>query len=150
MSTEILGSDQVFSESERRIIAAIAEATIGQDQSRKLPAASDPQVLATILEKAANFRVRLKEGIEIIGSEIEVLDTASEQILDQLERNPRLRSFSRILTIVIMQSYYQDPRVLDSLGLASRPPFPLGHEVPEGDWSLLDTVKKRAPFYRQV
>ena len=150
MNTEILASDQVFNESERHIIAAIAEATIGKDESRHLPGASDPQVLAIILDKASQFEARLKEGIEVIRSEMELLDVASEEILEKIGGSPRLRSFSRILLIVIMQSYYQDPRVLDSLGLVSRPPFPLGHEVPAGDWSLLDPVKKRDPFYRQV
>ena len=150
MSTEILSSDQVFNESERHVIAAIAQATIGEDEHRNMPSASDPQVLAIILDKAAHFEARLKAGIEVIQSEMEVLDLAAEELLEKIEQNPRLRSFSRILLIVIMQSYYQNPGVLASLGLASRPPFPQGHNVPEGDWSLLDPVKKRDPFYRQV
>jgi hypothetical protein len=37
-----------------------------------------------------------------------------------------------------------------SLGMEPRPPFPTGHEVEQGDWSLLDPVRKRAKFYRDV
>jgi hypothetical protein len=47
------------------------------------------------------------------------------------------------LARVILQCYYRDDRVLRSLGLELRAPFPKGHVLPEGDWSLLDPVKAR-------
>ena len=150
MSAEILGSDQVFNETERQVIAAIAEATISQDESRNMPAASDPRVLVIILEKAASFETRLKAGIELLQSELDPLAISSRELIDKLDSDSRLRSFSRILTIVTLQSYYQDRRVLEALGLTSRPPFPLGHELGSSDWSLLEPVKKRDPFYRLV
>ncbi|WP_428662369.1 hypothetical protein [Reyranella sp.] len=53
------------------------------------------------------------------------------------------------LTRMILLCYYRDDRVMRSLGQDPRPPFPLGHVVEQGDWSLLDPVKKRAPFYRR-
>jgi len=40
--------------------------------------------------------------------------------------------------------------VAGSLGQEPRPPFPKGHVVEQGDWSLLDPVKARKPFYRRV
>jgi hypothetical protein len=39
---------------------------------------------------------------------------------------------------------------MHSLGQEPRPPFPKGHTVEQGDWSLLDPVKARQPFYRRV
>jgi hypothetical protein len=54
------------------------------------------------------------------------------------------------LTRVIAQCYYRDDRVMQSLGMEVRPPFPKGFEVEQGDWSLLNPVRARAPFYRQV
>jgi hypothetical protein len=53
------------------------------------------------------------------------------------------------LTRMILLCYYRDDRVMRSLGQEPRPPFPLGHVVEQGDWSLLDPVRKRAPFYRR-
>jgi hypothetical protein len=53
------------------------------------------------------------------------------------------------LTRVILLCYYRDDRVMRSLGQEPRPPFPKGHVVEQGDWSLLDPVKQRAPFYRR-
>ena len=49
---------------------------------------------------------------------------------------------------LICQSYYRDPRVLESLGTPPRPPFPEGYEIQQGDWSLLDPVRARGPIYR--
>ncbi|HME26974.1 MAG TPA: hypothetical protein VKI44_37570 [Acetobacteraceae bacterium] len=53
-----------------------------------------------------------------------------------------------VLTRVVLLCYYRDDRVMVSLGLEARPPFPKGHELEQGDWSLLDPVRARKPFWR--
>jgi hypothetical protein len=50
----------------------------------------------------------------------------------------------------VLVCYYRDDRVMLSLGQEPRAPFPKGHTVEQGDWSLLEPVKRRAPFYRKV
>jgi hypothetical protein len=52
------------------------------------------------------------------------------------------------LTRIILQCYYRDDRVMRSLGMELRPPFPKGFEVEQGDWSLLDPVRARPKVYR--
>ncbi len=52
------------------------------------------------------------------------------------------------LVRVVLLCYYRDDRVMHSLGLEPRPPFPKGHVVEQGDWSLLDPVRARPPMYR--
>jgi hypothetical protein len=54
------------------------------------------------------------------------------------------------LVRVVLLCYYRDDRVMRSLGLEPRPPFPKGHVVEQGDWSLLDPVRARPPIYRHV
>ncbi len=56
----------------------------------------------------------------------------------------------RVLTRIVLLCYYRDDRVMLSLGLELRPPFPKGHTVEQGDWSLLDPVRARKPFWRPV
>jgi hypothetical protein len=51
---------------------------------------------------------------------------------------------------VVLQCYYRDDRVLRSLGLELRPPFPKGYELEQGDWSLLDPVKARLSVLRRT
>ena len=50
----------------------------------------------------------------------------------------------------VLQCYYRDDRVLRALGLEPRAPFPKGHVVPQGDWSLLDAVRSRPPMWRDI
>ena len=54
----------------------------------------------------------------------------------------------RVLSRIVLLCYYRDDRVMASLGLEPRPPFPKGHVVEQGDWSLLDPVRARQPFWR--
>jgi len=49
---------------------------------------------------------------------------------------------------VILGAYYRDDRVLLAIGHEARAPFPKGYAVEQGDWSLLDPVRHRAPFWR--
>ncbi len=51
---------------------------------------------------------------------------------------------------VILQCYYRDDRVMLSLGLEPRPPFPKGHTLEQGDWSLLDAVRGRPKIWRDA
>jgi hypothetical protein len=55
-----------------------------------------------------------------------------------------------ILVRLVLLCYYRDDRVMRSLGQEPRAPFPQGHVVEQGDWSLLDPVRMRAPMYRRV
>jgi hypothetical protein len=52
------------------------------------------------------------------------------------------------LARVVLSAYYRDDRVLLAIGLEARPPFPKGHTLEQGDWSLLDAVRGRPPFWR--
>lgn len=51
---------------------------------------------------------------------------------------------------LVVACYYRDDRVMRSLGLEPRPPYPLGFEVEPGDWSLLEPVRSRGPLWRAV
>lgn len=50
----------------------------------------------------------------------------------------------------VLQCYYRDRRVITALGLEHRPPFPMGHTLPKGDFSLLDAVRGRGRMWRDV
>ena len=54
------------------------------------------------------------------------------------------------LSQIILQCYYRDDRVMRSLDMEVRPPFPKGFAVEQGDWSLLDPVRARPKLYREV
>lgn len=150
MSWEVISNDGTFSQVERNVIAAIADATIPGDDALSLPGAGEPLILSMILHKAEHFEGRVKPGIEALVAEVDPLSMVPGELVSLLDQDPRFNTFYRVLIIAIIQAYYQDSRVLTALGLEARPPFPLGHELESGDWSLLDPVKKRPPLYRPV
>ena len=47
-------------------------------------------------------------------------------------------------------SYYQQPQVVEALGLEARPPYPKGYELEPGDLGGLDAVRSGPPRYRAV
>ena len=57
--------------------------------------------------------------------------------------------FAPTLLFLVMTGYYREPRVLASLGLEDRPPFPKGHAVAESDFTGLDAVRRRGKLYRE-
>ena len=77
--------------------------------------------------------------------------------LDETRREAMVTEFrasggapAAVLARVILQCYYRDDRVLRSLGLELRAPFPKGHVLPDGDWSLLDPVRARGGSLRRA
>jgi hypothetical protein len=66
------------------------------------------------------------------------------------EFKPAHVAFVQILQARVISSYYQDDRVLRALSLPARAPHPGGYEVADTDWSLLDPVRKRKPFYKDT
>ena len=76
------------------------------------------------------------------------LDTEARHQVLELFRRRHLRLFSGFFTLAI-QCYCLDPKVSAAFGQHSRPPFPQGETVAEGDLSLLEVVYERGPCYRQ-
>ncbi len=48
------------------------------------------------------------------------------------------------------RGYYLLPQVHEAIGWESRPPQPLGHELPAFDEALLDLQRRREPFWRRT
>lgn len=63
------------------------------------------------------------------------------------EAHPALAS---ALVAVVARCYYRDDRVMRSLGMEPRPPFPRGFHVEQGDWSLLEPVRARGRIWRDA
>ncbi len=56
--------------------------------------------------------------------------------------------FANVLELVYL-AYYADSRVHKRIGWHGRPPQPEGYELAPFDESLLETVRKRQPFWRK-
>ena len=83
------------------------------------------------------------------GGRLAALDTTERETLLARLRAADPAAFG-VLEAVVSRAYYRDDRVLASIGMEARPPFPQGYELPETDWSLLDPVRERGASWRRV
>ena len=152
----VITSDRIFSAAERQMLGRVAKLIIGPDPEGLLPDADDEPILSDLLARARNFERQVRRGLGSLDSlarshhQVSAAELSNETLAAMLDNQPELRSLQRSMMQIVAQAYYQDARVLTALGMDARPPFPLGHHVEEGDWSLLDPARKRAPFYREV
>jgi hypothetical protein len=115
----------------------IARAMIPPDAALGMPGADDPLILA--------------DAARSVGRDLPLVRQALASFSAGQEINDWYRSGGAAavtLGRVLLAAYYRDDRVLLALGLEARSPFPKGHIVEQGDWSLLDPVRRRAPFWR--
>jgi hypothetical protein len=118
-----------------------------------VPGADDPAIqtdmLATLGRDIAPVREALEELARIAGAPLARLDPQQRETA-ALELRARGGPAVATLTRVVLQCYYRDDRVVRSLGLEPRPPYPKGHVLEDGDWSLLEAVRARPPFWRRA
>lgn len=146
-----LAADTSLSQSERLDLRRIAGLMIPADDRLGMPAADDPAILADILSSlgrdAGDVRDALGTLAALAGAAFADLDDARAEAVAQtlLARSDRATT---ALGRVVLQCYYRDDRVLRALGHEARAPFPKGHTVEQGDWSLLEAVQGRPQLWR--
>ena len=134
-------------------LRAIAEEIIPASTEFDVPGADDPviqaDILATLGRDAGLVREALIELARLAGGPLASLNPARrEAVAAEL----RATGGAAVATLarVVLQCYYRDDRVVGSLGLEPRPPYPKGHVLEDGDWSLLDPVRARPPMWRRA
>ena len=153
--TNNIASDAPFDAAQKELVAFVAAAMIPTDASRNMPAADHPHILRDILQTAVAAELAAicayvnRLAHNVLGCDFAQanFDQKNELANNLAGSNaPEVRGFVSL----VVQCYFRDDRVLGALGLEARAPFPKGHDVPAGEWDLLETVKRRQPFYRVV
>ncbi|MBW5440105.1 hypothetical protein FXB41_36710 [Bradyrhizobium canariense] len=138
---------------QRDDLRAIAAMIVPASDEYKVPGADDPAIqadmLATLGRDAKLVVAALDYLARLAGQPLTELDAAKRDAVAQEFRSSG-GAAAATLVRVVLQCYYRDDRVLRSLGLELRAPFPKGYVLPDGDWSLLDPVKARAGTLRRV
>jgi hypothetical protein len=112
-------------------------------------AAIQADILATLGRDGELVRQALDHLARLAGTPLANLgESAREGVASQFRASGGPAAAT--LTRVVLQCYYRDDRVVRSLGLELRPPFPKGYELEQGDWSLLDPVKARPSMWRRT
>jgi hypothetical protein len=148
-----MANETPFSAAEMRDLRAFAGLMIPPSKAYGVPGADDDAIFADIARSLSRDRddvgAALKRLVARGGGSFADLPPARRlEVANGFrdEGGPPLAAITR----VILLCYYRDDRVMRSLGQEPRSPFPKGHTVEQGDWSLLEPVKQRKPFYRRV
>ena len=138
---------------QRDDLRVIAGMMIPESDEYKVPGADDAtiqaDILATLGRDTKMVSAALDHVARLAGKPLAALDEAKREAV-ATEFRASGGAPAATLARVILQCYYRDDRVLCSLGLELRAPFPKGHVLPDGDWSLLDPVKARGGSLRGV
>jgi len=131
----------------------IADVMIPPSAEFAVPGAGDgvilDDMLRTMERDTADVRAALEQLASLSGGSFSRLDPARQESVATTflaSGTPEVAVLGR----VVLQCYYRDDRVLRALGVDPRPPFPRGHELEQGDWSLLDPVRTRARMWRDA
>jgi hypothetical protein len=134
-------------------LRAIAGVIIPASSEFEVPGADDPLIqadmLATLGRDAGLVREALDQLARLAGRPLASLDPAQREAV-AMQLRAQGGTAVATLTRVVLQCYYRDDRVVRSLGLEPRPPYPKGHALEDGDWSLLDPVRTRPPMWRRA
>jgi hypothetical protein len=138
---------------QRDDLRTVAAMMIPASSEYKVPGADDAKIQADILATLGRDTKRVVEALNhlarLAGRPLADLDQARREAVAKEFRSSG-GAAAATLTRVVLQCYYRDDRVVHSLGLELRPPFPKGYPLEQGDWSLLDPVKARPPMWRRA
>ena len=118
-----------------------------------VPGADDEIIFTDIVRSLGRDQGAVRKALamlrELAGENFAALvdaeaEAAAETLLQQ--EGPHITALGR----AVLQCYYRDDRVVRSLGLEPRPPYPKGHGLERSDWSLLDAVRSRPRMWRDL
>ena len=146
-------TEQVFSDSELADLRCLAGMIVPASARYNVPGADDERIFADIVRSIGRDEDAVRDALatlrRLAGGAFGPLERAQRAEVAAKLREQGGRPVG-VLTRIVLLCYYRDDRAMISLGLEPRPPFPKGHVLEQGDWSLLDPVRARKPFWRQV
>jgi hypothetical protein len=138
---------------EVRDFRALAAQIIPPSAAYSVPGADDELIFGDILKSLErdfdDVRLALADLRTLAGGAFADLSADRRRDVANAFREKGGGPLAALVRVVLL-CYYRDDRVMHSLGQEPRAPFPLGHVVEQGDWSLLDPVRKRPPIWRRV
>lgn len=145
--------DPALTGKELRSLRCVAGMMIPASAAHGVPGADDETIFADIVDSIGRDMALVKQALQqldaLAGSVFADVDMGRREAAGAALRQAGAEPLVA-LTRVVAQCYYRDDRVMQSLGMEIRPPFPKGFQVEQGDWSLLDPVRARRPFYRRT
>lgn len=138
---------------ERRDLRRLAGFMVPASAEYGVPGADDETIFADIVRSLGRDENDVRKALAMLrdmtDGDFADLDDAKAEATAMLllsHEGHVLMALGR----AVLQCYYRDDRVMRALGREPRPPFPQGHVLEQGDWSLLDAVRGRPRMWRDV
>ena len=148
-----MSEQNALSPTQRNDLRTVAAMIIPASTEYAVPGADDAAVQADVLKTMGRDTEAVCAALDhlarLAGRPLAELDAARRDAVAKEFRSSG-GAAAATLVRVVLQCYYRDDRVLRSLGLELRAPFPMGYTLEQGDWSLLDPVKAMAPSLRRA
>lgn len=145
--------DPTLREPDQHALRLIAGMMIPASSQYRVPGADDDAIFADILASTGRDTDAIARALADLasraGGPLATLAPAARDAAVAAWRDAASPDFI-LLQRLVLQCYYRDDRVMHSLGMEPRPPFPKGHTVEQGDWSLLDPVRQRPKMWRDA
>ena len=153
--SEIISSDKAFSAQQIQLLASLVEMMV--PANGEFPGAAEPEILTVIINKLSTEESTVTDALGLLeslsqqdyGMDFSGLASAQQEKLFERMKH-QASSFIQMLQVNVLSSYYQNQKVLSALGVPARSPYPDGYTVAETDWSILDPVRERDPFYKKI
>jgi len=142
-----------LTDAEIRDLRALAGLMIPASTAHGVPGADDELIFVDIVKNlerdTADAQTALRQLAALSGGAFADLSLERRaEVAARFKQEGGAPLFA--LNRVVLLCYYRDDRVMRSLGQEPRSPFPKGHVVDQGDWSLLDPVRRRPPMWRRI
>jgi hypothetical protein len=143
----------VLSADEQRSLQCVVAHMIPASAEYGVPGADDDAIFSDIVTSLDRETASVQQALtlldQVAGCAFHAAPRERQASLLQnfRQENPGLAA---ALVAVTTRCYYRDDRVMRSLGMEPRPPYPKGFDVQQGDWSLLEPVRARGKIYREV
>lgn len=144
---------QTLSADEQASLRCVVAHMIPASVEYGVPGADDDAIFSDIVTSLDRDAMAVREALTVLhrlaGRALHLAPVEKQQtaLSDFRKQNAGLAA---ALVSVATRCYYRDDRVMRSLGMDVRPPYPKGFEVPQGDWSLLEPVRARGKIYRDA
>jgi hypothetical protein len=148
-----MSAQKTLNSLQRDDLRVVAGMIIPASAEYGVPGADDAAIQADILATLGRDAELVRDALDhlacLAGMPLANLDETSRQAVAAQFRGSGGVAAATLIRVVL-QCYYRDDRVLRSLGLELRPPFPQGYALEQGDWSLLDPVRARPSMWRRT
>jgi hypothetical protein len=139
-----------FTDADLSLLRRLVGRVIPASSEYVVPGADDEVIFADIVQTLGRHAAVVRSMLATLDAgELRTAPSARVDETIQILLGSPEPAMGEVVSVVA-QCYYRDDRVMRSLGMEPRPPFPKGFEVEQGDWSLLDPVRARPRIWRDV